>query len=157
MTVRRKYSWTKSYGVPAQIVGEFWDGLPDKSPEAFVKASSNRRAPTHSLFEWDDSAAAQRYRLLQACTITSSLHIEIIDKQGKAQTVRAFITSSNRGKYVATLEASPEELTAAEERCVNEMRTFKQRWKSLQLAREVIYAMQTVEQRVSRKRSKRAA
>jgi hypothetical protein len=36
------------------------------TPEAIVEAASNPRSPLHKKFEWDDSAAAHAFRLMQA-------------------------------------------------------------------------------------------
>lgn len=145
------YSWSRAFNVPAQVVGEFFYGLRKRTPEEFIKASRSPRAPTHGLFEWNDSAAAREYRLVQARVIVSSIQVEITTLKGKREVVRAYIGSSDRGSYVATLEADSDDLTQAEQQCVEAMRTFKQRWRMLQLAREVINAMNAVEQRVARK------
>lgn len=147
-----KYRWTKSFSIPAQVVGEFFYSLPEKSPEAFVKASRSPKAPTHSMFEWDDSAAASAYRLVQARIIVNSLEVEIVSKSTKPSHVRAYIGSSERGNYVATLEASDEELSAAEQKCLEQMRNFRQRYKSIELAKDVINAIQFTEAKVARKR-----
>ena len=151
-----KYSWSRAFNVPAQVVGEFFYGLPKRTPEELIKASRNAKAPTHSLFEWDDSAAAREFRLVQARVVVASLQVEIITLKGKTETVRAYIGSSDRGKYIATLEADDETLSEAEEVCLAQMRSFRQRWRMLKLAREVIHSMQAVEQRVSRKMRKAA-
>lgn len=150
------YSWSRAFNVPAQVVGEFFYGLPKRTPEELLKASRNKKAPTHSLFEWDDSAAAREYRLVQARVIVSSLQVEITTLKGRKESVRAYIGSSNRGSYVATLEATSEELTDAENDCINEMRRFKQRWRGLQFVHEVIQAMNAVEQRAARNVKKAA-
>jgi len=145
------YSWSRAFNVPAQVVGEFFYGLRKRTPEELVKASRSAKAPTHDLFEWNDSAAAREYRLVQARVIVASLQVEIITPKGRRESVRAYIGSSDRGAYVATLEADSDDLTEAEQKCVEQMRTFKQRWRGLQLVREVIASMDAVEQRVARK------
>jgi hypothetical protein len=152
----KKYSWSRPFGISAQVVGEFFYGLPERTPEAFIQASKRRSAPTHSLFEWDDNKAAAEFRLVQARIIVSSLQVEIISVKGKTEHVRAYIGMSERGRYVPTLEASAEEITDAEQDCVNEMRRFKARWRALQMVREVIASMDAVEARVARKRRKAA-
>jgi hypothetical protein len=152
----KRYSWTRPFGVPAQVVGEFFYGLPERTPEAFINASKKRTAPTHALFEWDDSKAAAEFRLVQARVIVSSLQVEIVSIKGKTERVRAYIGMSDRGRYVPTLEASPEELSEAEAACISEMRRFKERWKSLQLVREVVLAINATEARISRKTKKAA-
>lgn len=154
--MKYSYSWSRAFGVPAQVVGEFFYKLPERTPEALIKASKRQDAPTHSLFEWDDSAAAREFRLVQARVIVSSLQVEIIDARGKAETVRAYIGASTRGTYAATLEATQDEITEEEQRCLVQMRAFKQRWKSLQLAKDVIQAIAHAEAAAVRKK-KRAA
>lgn len=151
-----KYSWSRAHAVPAQVVGEFFYGLPSRTPEELLKASRSSKAPTHSLFQWNESAAAHEFRLVQARVIIASLQVEIITPKGKKESVRAYIGSSERGSYVATLEATSDDITEAEQECVAQMRAFKSRWRGLQFAREVIQAINSTEQRVSRK-VKRAA
>jgi hypothetical protein len=145
------YSWSRSFNVPAQVVGEFFYGLRKRTPEELVKASRSPKAPTHGLFEWNDSAAARAFRLVQARVIVASLQVEITTLKGRKESVRAYIGSSDRGSYVATLEANDDDLTEAEQECVEAMRRFKQRWRGLQFAREVIHAMNAAEQRAARK------
>lgn len=153
-----KYSWTKSFGVPAQVVGEFFYGLPERTPEAFIEASKKKSAPTHSLFEWDDSSAARAYRLVQARIVVSSLQVEIITQKGRTDRVRAYIGTSDRGTYAATLEATDDDLSEAEERCIAQMRSFRARWNGIKLARVVVNAITETERSVfRRKRAKSKA
>jgi hypothetical protein len=152
----KRYSWTRPFGVSAQVVGEFFYSLPERTPEAFIQASKKKNSPTHSLFEWDDSKAAAEFRLVQARVIVSSLQVEIISVKGKTERVRAYIGMSDRGRYVPTLEASSEDITEAEQECVDEMRRFKARWRALQMVREVIATMDRVEAQVARRRRKAA-
>lgn len=146
-----KYSWTKHFGADPQAIGEWVYSLPDRSAASIVEAASDKRSPAHALFEWDDTAAAQRYRMAQACTIVQSLRVEIVTKEHKAERVMAYIRSSERGGYVPTMEATEDELTEAEQRCWREMQTFRNRNKGIRIAREVIQIINHIERTQIRK------
>lgn len=45
--------------------------------ETFLEASRPEDSPTHDLFEWDDSIAAENYRLHQSGQFIRELHIDI--------------------------------------------------------------------------------
>jgi len=43
------------------------DMLPKKTKENVVRFASNSKTELHKCFEWDDTKAAAKYRLEQAC------------------------------------------------------------------------------------------
>lgn len=148
---QQKYSWTRHFGADPQTIGEWIHSLADRSAASIVDAASYKRSPAHALFEWDDSTAAKRFRLAQACTIVQSLRVEVVTKEHKAERVMAYIRSSTRGGYVPTMEATDDELTEAEQRCWRDMQTFRNRNKGLRIAREVIEVINAVERTQTRK------
>jgi hypothetical protein len=154
--MKQTYSWSRSYGVEAQVFGEIYYNLPERTPEKLLAAAKEKKSPIHSLFNWDDKTAAHEYRLVQARCMVNSLNVEIVSIEGKNDRVQAFIHSSDRGSHVAVFEASNQELDDAEQKCIREMNTFKHRWKSLQLARNVISAINEANQQTSRRRKKAA-
>lgn len=64
---------------------------------ALVDASRDASSPTHHLFEWDDTAAAEAYRLEQARQIIMS--VVVVFEDAPSEPVRAFpvITTGGRG------------------------------------------------------------
>ena len=52
----------------AQILGDVIDSVfgGDVTPEQLVEYARPRTSPIHAMFEWDDSAAAEKYRFWQA-------------------------------------------------------------------------------------------
>lgn len=152
-----RYSWTKHFGVPAQVVGEWLYALPERSADAVLEAAKNRKSPVYGLFDWDDSSAARKYRLAQACSMINSLEVQILTPENKTKRISAYIRSIGTDQYVPTLEASDEDLSLNEKRCWSEMSRFKIRWKNLQFAREVISAIQHAEMRITRTRKRKAA
>lgn len=151
------YSWTKQYSVSAQIAGEIIQKLPQRTAEALLEQAANPASPLHASFEWNNTRAAQQFRLVQARCMINSLRVEVISGDRKPQKVAAFVAKSDRGgHYLPTLEADENELSAAELRCWQQMKAFRERWKSLQFAREVVEMIAAVERRVARRKRKAA-
>jgi len=64
-------------------------------PEDIVRFAKNKRTALHAYFEWDDTEAAQRYRLLQAKTIIRVV-VQVVGDTGEK--VRTFVSlSEDRG------------------------------------------------------------
>lgn len=77
-----KYTYRKGFNfkVPAQVVGETLEELTKAggvSSAALLDASRDEAAPTHDLFEWDDTVAAERYRLHQATVVINCVQVEV--------------------------------------------------------------------------------
>ena len=79
---RKRYRWNAyQYKVSAETAGSVMEqiererGSVDK--ESFLEASRPEDSPTHDLFEWDDSIAAENYRLQQSGNFIRELHIDI--------------------------------------------------------------------------------
>lgn len=154
--MKYKYSWTRGYAVDAQVVGEIVEKLPQRTADELLKAASSSRSPLHSQFEWDDTRAAQQYRLVQARVMISSLRVEVVSLDHKVQQVTAFVRNADRtGSYVPTLEADADDLSDAELRCWQQMKAFRERWKGLGFARAVIDAIQAVDRSASRRKAAR--
>lgn len=81
--VSKKYSYREGYSfkVPAQIVGETFERIIDSgvqlTAQSFLDESRPEESPTHALFEWDDSIAAEKYRLHQSKNVI--LQIECVE------------------------------------------------------------------------------
>lgn len=148
-----KYKWSRAFSVSAQIFGDFYYGLKRRTPEALVAAAKAKNCPAHSLFEWNDRKAAHEQRLILARVMINSLQVEIVTPKGKPGQVTAFIRSSDRGRHVATLEASPEELTSAMQNCWRDMVRFRNQYKNLEIASTVIAAINEVDRHLRRRKA----
>ena len=56
-----------------------------------LDASRDEKSPLHSCFEWDDSIAAEKYRLWQARHIINSIEVEIVLENRPPVTTRLFL------------------------------------------------------------------
>lgn len=85
-----------SLPVSAEIVGESLSKIYHKNAhkltaQSVVKEASSSKHPLHACFEWNDTKAAQKYRLEQARQIIKCT--TVVTQQGKKKVaVRAFIS-----------------------------------------------------------------
>ena len=85
------YKWNVKMKEDAQAVGEFCEELKNTvglSPQTLLDASRSEDALLHDEFEWDDEAAAEKYRLEQARGIIVNLKVVPTEK---AEPTRAFV------------------------------------------------------------------
>ena len=68
-------------GFNPQQIGECLDRIRIKhghlKPEVVVSYAKPDESPLHRVFEWDDAAAAEEYRLIQARTLVRSVVVEM--------------------------------------------------------------------------------
>ena len=121
------------------------DGL--IKPERVVEAARPKTSPIHDQFEWDNSAAAEKYRLLQASELIR-VSVEIIDCGGNRDPVmvRAFTSLTTErgvsGGYRATVQVLSnkqmrEQMLAD---AIAELQAFERRYAILKELAEVFAA-----------------
>lgn len=79
---RKRYSYViNKYKVSADVVGKTMEEIEAKegavTSKNFLEASRPEDSPTHAIFEWDDSVAAEKYRLAQSSECIRNIRIEI--------------------------------------------------------------------------------
>jgi hypothetical protein len=60
------------------------------TPQSVVDEARPETAPLHSRFEWDDSIAGEKYRIVQAQQLIRAVKIEYTDSSGEKKKVRGF-------------------------------------------------------------------
>lgn len=96
-----KFRWRQTYGfnssaVDAETFAEVVGKLPERTPAAVVEAGRSKRSKIHFLFTWDDSDAAERWRLREA-------------GQALVACVRVETSGDEHREYVYVPEAKDEE------------------------------------------------
>jgi len=72
--------------------------------ETVLKAASSKKSCLHDMFEWDDSRAAQQYRLQQARILINNIDIVFIS-ENEEQTVPAYeIIRNEQGQEYKNVE-----------------------------------------------------
>lgn len=92
------YQWKMKslYKVSAQTTGEKIEEIIQQygavTKENFLEASRPADSVTHNLFEWDDTKAAEKYRLHQSNMIINSLTVQVnVENRATPITTRAFV------------------------------------------------------------------
>lgn len=92
------YEWSGySFNLPAQTVGEKLEEVEHKygsvTTKNFLEESRAEDSSTHALFEWDDSIAAEKWRLDTARRVIGAVKIVVARPVEPEQTatVRAFV------------------------------------------------------------------
>lgn len=88
------------------------------TPEVVVKAATPARSPLHTRFEWDNTVAGHKFRLLQAADLIREQRVEYARDARGPKTVREYTStyeagSSERGAYQATEDVMVNDLSAA--------------------------------------------
>ena len=139
-----KFSYKAThYSVPAQQAGEYLQGLKEKHGELdkyiLLEDSRAEDALLHNCFEWDDTKAAEGYRLNQAQSFITNITCVVVDDEGKdAEPVRAFVnvadqSHAEKGSYVPIVEALTEEKhrKIVLKNALNELKAFRRKYSQL--------------------------
>ena len=138
------YKWEGyAYSVDANIVGQQFEKIEKEKGEitsqTVLDEARPESSPIHELFEWDDTVAAEKYRLNTASSIIRCLAIEVEDKDKKPIKCKAFVNVSKesgvtaKGKFINVSSAMENEDTRdiVIKRALNELRAFQNKYKSL--------------------------
>ena len=100
-----KFAEGTVHKVSAQVVGEMLEEMHNKgievTPEVLLDASRDVNSPTHCEFEWDDTVAAEKYRVEQARNLISHVRIVREDSEPQDYKERGFVpVPGGRNVYV---------------------------------------------------------
>lgn len=103
-----KYGWNGAQlngntDSTAQKIGEALEDIERRygkiKPATVVKAASDPEHVLHARFEWDDTAAGEQYRLIQARQLISSVYVKFIDDEAvPSRPVRAYVNMTGPDK-----------------------------------------------------------
>lgn len=96
--MRKKYSWKSvGFNANAQKVGEELENIVDVTNRNVLDyAKNNINSELHKCFEWDDTIASEKYRLIQASTLISSISFVIQEEPVKKQKVYFSIKTNDK-------------------------------------------------------------
>lgn len=147
-----KYSWrTPVAGCSAQAAGEMMEFLEKRdgevTKEALLEASRPEDSPTHGAFEWDDSVAAEKYRLRQANFMINQLEVHIQSEDSAPVKERAYLNvvegKNNPGRFrgveIALSDAEMREVVL--HNALAELVAFKNKYERLTELAEIFSAI----------------
>ena len=128
-------------GVDAQKVAEELQQLDEGfTPVDIVNAARDSSTELHKCFEWDDSKAAELYRIKQAVNIVGHLVIEQPTKTKEHPEIRVYYKPEKSSGYVETRKIVRDEDTYSNllAQAMRELRIFKAKYKCLEELREIM-------------------
>lgn len=129
------YKWKIPGLIPvdAQVAGQEMeriynrDGILD--PAVIVQESKDEHAPLHRCFEWNDTVAANKYRVNQAKEIIRSI---VTVSEHTNQETRAFVHVNREYQPLSVVIRNPEDTATLLRQAINELRWFEQKYSKLQ-------------------------
>ena len=102
-------------------------------PEEIVDKARDESTELHKCFEWDDTKAAERYRLHQARQIVCHLIVKEVDNAPQKQEVRFFYKTDNTEGYkpVEYIMRNENEYQKLLERALSELLAFQKKYSTL--------------------------
>ena len=155
------YSWKYQQRISANVAGKRFEELEkihgEITPRIVLDDARDENAVLHPCFEWDDSKAAEAYRLNQAGMMIRAL-VVTIEKTETPTPTRAYVNVSSmdekQGRFISVQAAlSDEELrTAVLTRAVMELSQFRRKYEDLQELADVFKAVDKVVKRAKRRK-----
>lgn len=111
------------------------------TPERVVEAARSEKSPLHNAFEWDDTEAGRKYRLIQARFLINSIKVEYLGQRTDGY-VNAIVTVDKvptRGYVSAETAFSDDDIYKQVIRnAARELRYWQSKYKSLETLKGII-------------------
>ena len=168
MVYEKKYSWRAGKNVSAQVAGEVMEKIEKRdgvvTKESFLEESRPKNSPTHKLFEWDDSVAAEKFRLHQSAMAIRDIVVTIVKSEEEQHKSPAFVNVvsglSNKAEYksIGVAMMDEDERSVILENAFEEFKRFEDKYKSLKELSNVFDEMHRVETKhKARRKSKKGS
>ena len=161
MVYQRKHDYEYRDGwrprVDANMVGAVMEQIEDRhgtvTSELFLDASRAEDSPTHDVFEWDDTAAAEKYRLHQASRTICAIRViasTVANMDPIKKPPRAFVNvvddDCKKAQYMNVSDAMSNRNTRqiVLGRAIRELRSFEEKYSDLSELAEVFIAISKV-------------
>ena len=162
---KSKYSWRGgfAYKVPASTVGTALESIEARdgnvTSQRFLEYSRPEDSATHSMFEWDDTIAAEKYRLRQAGAIINQLEVKIEYEEDpvreteiKIVPVKAFMNVAAKaptetGVFInaITVQTEEEYRRAVIKNALGDLRAFQKKYSNFKEFSKVFAAIKEAE------------
>lgn len=125
----------------ADEIMEICEELESATPQQILEKARDSNTELHKCFTWDDTEAAEKWRISEARAIVRNLKIieQKSDKQSEPTTIRVFYKTDNESGYKPTklILKKPDEYKVLVERCRSELLAIKQKFNSISEYEEI--------------------
>lgn len=117
--------------------------LSEVTPENVLDKARDDSTELHKCFEWDNSIAGEKYRLIQARDVIRHFVIEYKKDEEEPQKIRTYQISTTTNQYKPTrvILQNHDEYAALLERAKDELRDIQRRYNTLAELEEVFAAI----------------
>lgn len=118
----------------ADEIMEICETLESATPQQILEKAKDESSELHKCFTWDDTKAAEKWRLFQARQVVCNLKIKIIEHEApKVTPLRVFYKTDNISGYKPTrlIIKKEDEYEALVRRCQNELMAIKQKFQNV--------------------------
>ena len=123
----------------AEIVSKEIETIDNATPQSILEYAKNENTELHKCFDWNDTSAANKWRLQQARQIVCNLVYKEETKNEQSTALRVFYQSSEN-KYEPTkiILTNKDEYEELLKRARQELRAFKEKYKMLTELEEIL-------------------
>ena len=125
----------------ADEIMEICEELESATPQQILEKARDSNTELHKCFTWDDTEAAEKWRISEARAVVRNLKIieQNPDKQSDPTTIRVFYKTDNESGYKPTklILKKPDEYKSLVERCRSELLAIKQKFNSISEYEEI--------------------
>ena len=125
----------------ADEIMEICEELESATPQQILEKARDSSTELHKCFTWDDTEAAEKWRISEARAVVRNLKIieQNPDKQSDPTTIRVFYKTDNESGYKPTklILKKPDEYKSLVERCRSELLAIKQKFNSISEYEEI--------------------
>ena len=143
------YQWKTPYFMPvdAQSAGVELDRIYKKHgnliPSNVVEESRDETSVLHPCFEWNDAAAAEKYRETQAGLILRNITV-VSESVGNEEPVRAFVSVQKSYQPIEIVLSDQEKTEELLRNALKELVSFKAKYNTLSMLKPVFDAIEKV-------------
>lgn len=115
------------------------------TPQEMIEKARNEQSELHKCFEWNDTVAAEKYRLQQARNVLSMLVFK--PKTEEEQPVRIFSLTTEKSTYQPTKQflVQADEYQDLLKRALAELETFKRKYRTINELEGLFEAIDAIE------------
>ena len=125
----------------ADEIMEICEELESATPQQILEKARDSNTELHKCFTWDDTEAAEKWRISEARAVVRNLKIieQKPDKQPEPTTIRVFYKTDNESGYKPTklILKKTDEYKSLVERCRSELLAIKQKSNSISEYEEI--------------------
>lgn len=115
------------------------------TPQEMIEKARDEQSELHKCFEWNDTVAAEKYRLQQARNVLSMLVFK--PKTEEEQPVRIFSLTTEKSMYQPTKQflVQADEYQDLLKRALAELETFKRKYRTINELEGLFEAIDAIE------------